>query len=143
MIKLALAGIVVVMIMLCNPAHAEYRFAENWTWKDTAFETVNQSMFIVDWGQTRHMARQEWKWEGNYYSENCPFLSKRPTTSEVDTMIPIGMVAHLLISLALPPDYKVLGVNIHPRRTWQLMWIGIEAGAIANNFSGAGVRIEF
>ena len=135
-------AVVIMIVLFAVPAHAEYRFAENWTWKDTAYEAVNQSLFIVDWGQTRHMARQEWKWEGNYYSENCPFLSKRPTTSEVDTMIPIGMVAHLLISLALPPEAKVFDFKINPRRIWQVFFIGIEAAAIGNNY-GTGVRIEF
>ena len=136
-------AVVIMIVLFAVPAHAEYKFAENWTWTDTAYEAANQSLFIVDWAQTRSMARQGWKWNGDSYSEICPFLSKHPTTSEVDTLIPIGMAVHLLVSLALPPDYKVLGVNIHPRRTWQLMWIGIETGAIANNFSGCGVRIEF
>ena len=136
-------AIIIAVLLLSNPVYAEYKFAENWSKTDTFLELVNQGLFIIDWGQTRHMARMEWNWDGKYYNEMCPFLSKRPSTTEVDTMIPMGMAAHLLISLALPPDYKVFGVNIHPRRTWQLMWIGIEAGAIGNNFSGAGVRIEF
>jgi hypothetical protein len=133
--------IVVIIMMFCFNAHA-YEFAKDWTKTDTAYQVSFLLVALVDYSQTRWMARNEWAWNGKTYYEINPLLSKRPSVSEVDTLIPLGLITHTLIALALPPRLTVFGYEINPRRIWQCSFILIEVGAIGNNYGG-GVKIEF
>ena|GEM_PF-2324330 len=137
-----MALIIIVFFLMVNSAQAEYRFAEKWSWTDTAYQVTDLALFGIDWAQTRTMAKKNWYLDGNNPYEGSPFMSKRPDTTEVDLKIAIGVVSHTLISLALPPEANIFGYKVNPRRIWQCLWIGIEAGAIAYNYAG-GVRIEF
>jgi hypothetical protein len=113
-------------LLIACPAWADYRFAENWSKTDTAYEVVYVGLTIIDWGQTRNIVRE-------HYEESNIILGKHPSMSEVDTYIPLAIVAHAVIAAALPPKY---------RRYWQVLWIGVEAGATINN-AKLGLRIEF
>ena len=79
------------------------------------------------------MAKQNWYWDEHKHKEFFPLFPDHPTTTQVDTFIPLGMVAHTIIALALPPK---------ARWWWQSVFIVIETGATTNNFI-SGVRIEF
>jgi hypothetical protein len=136
---------IIIAIILCvvfsSPCYA-YRFADKWNKKDTAYQGVFLAITAVDWAQTHWMAKHNWAWDGKQHYEVCPFLSRYPTVREVDTLLPLGMITHTIIALALPPEATVLRYKINPRRIWQCIFIGIEAGAVVNNYS-LGVRIEF
>jgi hypothetical protein len=135
-----LAGIMFLSLSLT--AQADYKFAEGWSTTDTIVQGLVLTTIAVDWAQTRWMARQNWTWDGKQYYEMSPGLSKHPSVSEVDVMIPLGMIAHTVIALVLPPKAEVFGFRINPRRIWQMTWVGVECLAIGNNY-GAGVKIEF
>jgi hypothetical protein len=117
----------VFLILIASPAWA-YTFADQWSKTDTAFEAVYAGLTIVDWGQTRDIAKHP-----QQYSEMNPLLGKHPSLDKVDILIPTGIVAHGIISMALPPKY---------RRYWQVIFIGIEGVAVLQNYN-AGLRIDF
>ena len=126
--------IIIVLFILCIQSSAgAYKFAEDWSKTDTAYQATFLAVTTVDWMQTRWMVKQDWKWDGEYHREMNPVLGSHPSMKKVDTLIPLGMVAHTLVSMALPHDY---------RRIWQCVWIGIESLAVYHNYS-VGVKLEF
>ncbi|MDD5006347.1 MAG: hypothetical protein PHS93_09005 [Candidatus Omnitrophica bacterium] len=138
--QLILSLLLVVMMSGCGAIKNNVR---SWNKADTAYQATYLAITAVDMAQTHWMAKQDWKWDGREYIEFNPlFFNKKPHQDAADIMIPLAMIAHTGIALALPPEYKVFGFEINPRRIWQMIWILTEAGAVGNNM-GAGVRIEF
>lgn len=135
-----LISLTIIFVTVCLPygvARAEYKFAENWTWQDTAWQGAFVAVLAADWTQTRYIAKNPDK-----YHETNPILGKHPSTSQVDTYMAGCVLGHTLISLALPPKAEIFGYTINPRRIWQGVWIGIEAGYVIHNTS-IGVKFEF
>lgn len=91
--------------------------------REIAYTTIT----VIDWRQTQILI------EDNKYVETNIFLGSGVTRSEVDTMVPIAIAAHWLITWALPRDKRL---------AWQWFWIGIETGAVSSNY-GAGIRLSF
>lgn len=117
--------LIFLLILIPYPVQA-YQFCEDWTKTDTVFEVVYGALTTIDWGQTRSDVSDK-------YREMNPILGNRPLRREIDTLIPLGIVAHGLISMALPPKY---------RRYWQVIFIGGEIAAVWNNYN-VGLRIDF
>jgi hypothetical protein len=138
-IKTLIVGLMV--LTFANPAYA-WNFGDKWTKTDTAYQLSYLAITTVDWAQTRWMTRQDWKWDGNNYKEMNPlFLDNKPHT-DATWLIPAGMILHTVVALALPPEAKICGFKLNPRRIWQVIFIGGEIGAVVNNAT-AGVKIEF
>lgn len=137
-----------ILCMVTLDASAEYKFAENWTWKDTAYQAAFLTLAAADWRQTHWMACRDWKWDGKYYHEVNPFLGDFPDSGRVDKLVPLGILAHTLIAMAIPPrsvteeQEKNGAININFRRIWQLLFIGVEGAAVYNNYQ-TGVQFEF
>jgi hypothetical protein len=126
--------IISLIITFSIPASAEYKFANNWDKEDTAYQATFLAITTVDWMQTRWMVKHDWQWDGEYYHELNPVLGDYPSLETVDTYIPLAMVAHTLVAMAIP--------NKTYRRIWQCLWIGVEGGAVYHNYS-TGVKLEF
>jgi len=128
--------------MFSSPVNA-WEFGEKWTKTDTAYQLSYLAITTVDWAQTRWMTRQDWQWDGNNYKEMNPlFLDDHPHEDAVTWLIPAGMILHTVVALALPPEAKICGFKLNPRRIWQVIFICGEIGAVVNNAT-AGVKIEF
>ena len=136
--KLAVA----LMVLILFGCSAIKNNIKSWDRYDTAYQATYLTLTAVDLAQTHWMAKQDWKWDDGEWKEFNPLLGTKPHQDKVDILIPVGMILHTGIALALPPKYKILGFEINPRRIWQMIWIITEAGAVGNNM-GAGVRIEF
>jgi len=119
--------LIIFLILIACPAYAEWKFADQWTKTDTALESMYAGLTIVDWGQTRNMIK-----EGGYHEIN-PLLGRHPSLDEVDILIPAAIVAHGLISMALPPKYRIY---------WQAVFIGIEGFTVLSNYN-IGLRLDF
>jgi len=132
---------IIIIVMFSINASA-YEFAEKWTMKDTAYQVAFLTVLMVDWAQTRTMAKNNWKIGNEQFRETCPFLSEHPTESAIDGYFLVCAVGHTIISMALKPEVKIFDYKINPRRVWQMVWIGIETGYAIKNYS-VGVRIEF
>lgn len=133
--------IVLVVLMFSVNVYA-YEFAEKWTWKDTAYQGVFFTTIGIDYLQTRTLAKNNWYVGGKQYHETCPLLSKHPSVRDVDIHFGICVLGHTVIALALPPEARFFDYKINPRRIWQMVWIGVEAGYDVYNYS-IGVSIEF
>jgi len=125
------------MFIFIPQTHA-YEFAEGWTWKDTAIQLSVLTVTAVDTIQTHDMAKNDWYMNGHYHNEINPlFFNSRPHQDAVDILLPIGMVCHTVIAMALKPKYHVeigsLKFDIPARKIWQLAFVGIEFGAVTNN----------
>lgn len=134
--------IIVLILAFSLPAHAEYKFAENWSKTDTATESVFMLITSLDWAQTRWMVDQGWKWDGHYHHEMNPFLGKHPSMDKVNVLIPAAIIGHALVAMTLPPTMKIFDFKINPRRIWQVMWIGVESAAVIHNIN-VGVKFDF
>lgn len=131
------------ILMITSTANA-YSFAENWTKKDTAWQATFLTVTIIDFMQTRWMASKDWRWDGKRHTEFCPVFSDHPNKDAVNIMIPLGMAAHTLIALALPPAITIFDHQINPRRIWQSFWVYVEITAVGNNiYNGVGLKYEF
>ncbi len=134
--------LILTILLFACPAYAEYKFADNWTWKDTAYQTTAATLMTVDWAQTHWMSKNDYYWDSKQHEEMNPVLGKRPSLDKVDGYFAVCILAHTLIALALPDKAKIFGYEINPRRIWQGAFIVVESGAVLNNAIG-GVRIEF
>lgn len=139
---------ILLILLIPTLANAEYKFAKDWTKTDTAWQVTFLAVTAVDWMQTRWMAKNDWQWDGKYYHETNLFLGDFPDSKKVDTLIPLGMLVHTLIAMAIPPrscteEQERNGrININFRRLWQGVWIGGEVGAVYKNYT-LGVKLEF
>ena len=132
--------LIVIMLVSVSISHS-YEFGEKWNRADTVLQATYVGVTLIDFAQTHWMARQDWKWNGKQHSEYSPYFSDRPHQDET-WAIPIAIVLHTIIAVALPPKHEIMGITFYPRRTWQLVWIGLEVGAVTSNAS-LGVKIEF
>jgi hypothetical protein len=99
-----------------------------WSTADTYRQAGFLALTGIDWMQTRKIANNP-----DEYHENNPVIGSHPSTSEVDAYFAAGVVAHTAAAMAMPPKYRVW---------WQYVWIGVEAGFVASNFSiGLGVGL--
>ena len=112
------------LIALLLPSFA---CADEWTSVDTNREIAYQSLAIVDWLQTRNIARDPGYWEQNV------ILGSHPSIARINQYFALTGIAHYFVSKALPEKY---------RAPFQYVSIGVEVGAVGHNFS-IGVSAKF
>lgn len=101
--------------------------ASDWTSADTYRESTWLALWIVDWGQTRTIAKSP-----KYYEKNI-FLDKYPTVKEVNHYFARGALIHYGISKILSPKY---------RKVFQYISIAYEADAVYKNYK-IGINLTF
>ena len=116
-----LAVTVGVLIALAAPAAA----ADPWTARNTVLEATYAVAHAADWRQTLDI--------GAAGRETNPILGPRPHPNAVHAYFASTLVAHALVSWALPRGW---------REGWQATWIMVEAGYVAHNVS-LGWRLQF
>ena len=122
------------LLLACSPAHAEglnlspETWGKDWTREDTYRQGGLTVLLIVDWGQTRWIARHPLQ-----HKEMNQFLGEHPSVSRVNNYFAASILGHAAISAVLPPDW---------RKGWQYVWIGIELGYVQNNHS-IGIKVDF
>lgn len=109
----------ILLLMFATPCFA----FDEWTKTDTALQATYTVLHVIDWGQTSHQAKIGWV--GTYH-ENNPILGTYPTEKSVHVYFASTLVAYTIISYALPTPW---------RKVWQGVGIGIELGAIGNNYN--------
>lgn len=112
----------IAMLWICQPA-----LAEDWATKDTALLGGALGLMVVDWAQTRDLARQT-QWNKPecadagfrsapaavnaqcatvpVYREINPLLPSHPTTAQVDRYFALAMLGTAGLSYALPTRYR-------------------------------------
>jgi hypothetical protein len=118
--------------------------AQEWTDGDWVRQGSWEVLHILDWAQTRDVARNPQR-----FIENNPAMGEHPSVKRVDSYMGAWLLIHPAISHALPrlgallPEnlQRALGVR-HWREGWQYVTLGVKAGAVYNNFT-LGVRADF
>jgi len=118
-----IVALVIVFIFLAIPV-----FADDWTREDTYRELGWTALLVVDYGQTMNIAQNPDK-----FREHNPILDKHPSKDAVRIYMLSAAIIHPVISYYLPPKY---------RKWWQYISIGVEIGAVGNNF-GTGIGVTF
>jgi len=129
-----------MLLSACAPIQQNIR---SWNKVDTAYQVTALSITAVDGLQTHWKAKNDWYFNGHSHIEVCPlYFNDKPHQDAVDILIPVAMVVHTAVALALPNEAKVFGYKINPRRIWQVGFILIESAAVGNDIVH-GARIEF
>ena len=131
--------VIIIIFSACTPIQNNIR---SWNKVDTAYQVAAMGITAVDLLQTHSMAKADWYFNGRTHTDICPFFGRRPHQDTVDILIPAGMLLHTTIAVMLPPEAVIMGYKVNPRRIWQIVFTGIELGAVVNNFNH-GARIEF
>lgn len=98
-----------------------------WTDEQKILAGVAYTAMVIDYGQTRTIAKTPW------FHENNPMLPKYPTISQVNRHFAIAAVASYLIAENLPSE----------QRTWFLRGLAlVQVGVVAHNVS-LGIRMDF
>lgn len=117
-----------IIFVLCGCASAPF---EGWTKADTARQVAYTAVHAMDWAQTVDISRSN----GEYCEKGGASLVIGNDPKESD--VHIYMASTLLLQTAIPamlkPEY---------RKAWQYIWIGVEGGTVAHNFS-IGLRCGF
>lgn len=122
MSRFLLSFILFVLLLTSYPGYA----ADPWSRQDIGLEVGYQLLHVIDWGQTRQIAKQPDK----YYEMN-PILGEHPSVGRVDAYMALSGLLHVGVTHFLPKEY----------RPWfQGITIVIKGGLVAHNFSiGLGV----
>ncbi len=130
LIKSLIVGLCVLMTGCAST------FGEKWSKADTSREVVWEGLHVMDWGQTRYIAKHPDK-----YRELNPILGSHPSQNRVDIYMGSGLLLHPVISAYLSPqEYAILGIKVRPRSLWQYFTITLSGGCVINNAS-IGVRV--
>ena len=131
--------LIILLVLPCN-VYA----ADKWSAEDKILASVFTVATVVDWGQTRDIVKNNkdkcttyddgsYWCDYAYYEKTNVFLGKKPTMGEVDTYMPIAILATLGIAHVLPEKYRskfLYGMSF------------LELGTIYNN-NKIGLKINF
>lgn len=101
--------------------------ASDWASGDTNREILFQTLWAVDWAQTRTIVKSP-----EFYETN-PYLGKYPSRKKVDRYFLTGALLHYGVSRTLSPKY---------RKAFQYFSIGYEANTIYRNYR-LGINVSF
>lgn len=115
----------ILLVLVFTAVHAQA--ADEWTKEDTERQLLYTALHMIDWGQTRHIARHPEK-----FKELNPVLGDHPSVTEVDLYFTSSIAAMWFIS------YKL---NKKNRKAFQWFITGIAMQAVGNNLAvGIGYR---
>ena len=114
--KTILAVLILLLSSVANATELDWK----WTKTDTAIQATWTAMHVIDWSQTRKIAK-----EPRFYSEPNPILGEHPSVGRVDSYMAISAVANLGVAYALPKPY---------RRYFQVLSIGMTGKGVFLNF---------
>lgn len=102
--------------------------ADEWSRADLQREAAYLALHITDYAQTRTIAQHPEQWH-----EQNSILGLHPSAGQVDRYFLLTGIAHVALAHLLPADW---------RKDFQVLTIGIEFGAVSNNFS-LGISATF
>lgn len=101
---------------------------DEWSEADKTREAVYLALHVIDWGQTRTIAKNPDK----YYEYNS-IIGTHPTTGRVDGYMATSALLHVAIAAVLPSEY---------RAPFQYFTIGFKSSLVYHNFE-AGINVSF
>lgn len=137
--KKILLTIFLVSVLASNGYGAEEK--KWWTWEDTITQGVYATFHIMDWAQTNRIARDD-----DFYELN-PILGRNASEGRVNTYMAATLIGHTWIAYELEDKKKTYNLfgwkfKMNPRKTWQYVWIVLEAGTVYRNHK-IGLTIRY
>lgn len=120
--------ILFLLLVTTSAQSAEFTDASGAVTATGVREIVWQSISIVDWMQTRTIAKNPDK----YYEDTNFFMNKHPSLKEVNTYFIGYMMVHGMVSYVLPEKYDAV---------WQYVTIYDSGSAVLNNHQ-LGIKID-
>lgn len=101
-------------------------FCDNWTKTDTALATTALVASVVDYSQTKQLAKGFKGPSGYDLVEMNPLMPRNPTTGQVDRYFVAAALASVALTCTLSPEYRryflgsvatvQIGVVLHNKR---------------------------
>lgn len=113
--------ILIILLLLFLPTSGG-AWEKTDSYKEAAYLTVH----VMDWLQTRYIAKSD-----DFYELN-PILGKYPSMGKVNTYFLITGIGHVLVSYILPQKI---------RNFWQAITFILESGVVGRNLA-IGVRFN-
>lgn len=131
-------SLLLIAVLFALPARADDDVDEGSLWAWTKLDTTMQLTFLavttVDWMQTINFTQHPVHSDGRSYEANR-ILGKQPSRAKVNTLIPLGMLAHTALAVALPKPI---------RQVWQLSFLYLEVDATRSNYrAGVGLTLPW
>ncbi len=114
--------------LLFGLAIVSSKAADPWTTTDKALGTVALLATVVDWGQTRHIAKHPER-----FRETNPMLGEHPSVSDVNRHFAIAIVGGGLIAHFLPGEI----------RPWFLGGAAVVEIGFGINNASLGIKMDF
>lgn len=112
---------------LALPCQAQWLNLDPWTREDTYRQTAVAVLQVVDWGQTRYIAKH------SEFHEVNPLIGKHPSIGRVNNYFAISIPANIAISALVPSKYRAL---------WQTGRLMVQVSLVSYN-KGVGIGIDF
>jgi hypothetical protein len=120
--------IFIIIIFFCLIPALSFA-SDPWSIQDIALESTYIALHVIDWGQTRDIAKNP----DEYHEAYNPLLGNHPSKDKVDLWFLTTTVTHILITNYLPSEC---------RPYFQGVTIGIAGSLVLINFS-VGLKIAF
>ena len=121
----AKTSLLTLLLAVC-PSLCEAR--EPWEFTDYALTSAALASLVVDWGQTRHIAKNP-----NRFDEKNRILGSTPSVGKVDTYFLGAMLGTVAVAHLLPQDM---------RRLFLAGTLSMELSVIDQNRS-IGIKVDF
>ena len=89
----------IIILILTSQAHA----ADQWDNEDLTLASIFTVATIIDWGQTRDIAKKQ---KDGYYEKYNIYLDKSPSISKIDIYMPLAIITTIIISHSLPEKIR-------------------------------------
>lgn len=129
-----------VVYTVAGSAHAS-DFYKPWTKTEITQEVIWQALHLIDWGQTRYIAKHPDEYDE---VESERWIGRNPSASRVDKFMIVTGLLHWGISWLIPNKigFDVWGYDFNWRTIFQAVTIVKTAGTVYHNNS-IGIRVEF
>jgi hypothetical protein len=115
-----------ILLLVLAPSLCEAR--EPWEFTDYALTGAALASLVVDWGQTRHIAKNP-----SRFDEKNRILGTTPSVGKVDAYFVGAMLGTVAVAQFLPQDY---------RRLFLAGTLSMELSVIDQNRS-IGIKVDF
>ena len=126
--KITAMSILKLTIIALAFINATSAIANEWSKENTRNEIVYQTLAMVDWAQTINIAHNPNRWS----EQNILFVA-HPAVSHVNQYFIVTGALQFTVAYFMPAKYRSI---------FQYVTIGIETGAVINNFS-VGINAKF
>lgn len=124
---------VYLLMIFASSAAADDR--HKWTWEDTGLQTVFAGIWVADWSQTLHIARNPTKYYERGNTQGFVHLGNHPSIGRINSYFAGYLAWHTFVAYKLSKPYRTI---------WQGAYIIYDYDKVQKNRSiGIGLSVHF